>query len=176
MARKLVPRTAANRIALVFGPEDRGLTNVELRLCHDLVTIPTAEFSSLNLAQAVMVMVYELFRASLPPKTEFTPRLATRHELDGMYAQLAEVLVKIDYINPENPDYWMNKLRHFGTRMELRAKEVSIVRGICRQMNWYARKCYQDGLAEGHRQATASGHVKENHTQRPSHKESQKEL
>ncbi|MGB5984419.1 MAG: RNA methyltransferase [Desulfobacterales bacterium] len=149
MARKLMPLTAKNHIALVFGPEDRGLTNAELRRCHDLVTIPTAEFSSLNLAQAVMVMVYELHRASLKPRTNFAPRLATRHELDGMYAQLSMLLTKIDYINPENPDYWMNKIRHFGTRMQLRAKEVSILRGICRQMNWYAGKCYRDGLAAG---------------------------
>jgi tRNA/rRNA methyltransferase len=153
MAQKLIPLTARNRIALVFGPEDRGLTNVELRLCHDLVTIPTADFSSLNLAQAVMVMVYELHRAGLKPKGKFAPRLATRHELDGMYAQLTDLLTKIDYINPENPDYWMNRLRHFGTRMQLRAKEVSIIRGVCRQMNWYAGKCYRDGLKAGRKGA-----------------------
>ena len=153
MARKLAPLMAANRIALVFGPEDRGLTNAELRLCHDLVTIPTAEFSSLNLAQAVMVMAYEVHRAGLQPKGVFAPRLATRHELDGMYAQLTEILTRIDYINPENPDYWMNRLRHFGTRMHLRAKEVSIIRGICRQINWYAGKCYRDGFAAGQREA-----------------------
>ena len=149
MARKLIPLTANNRIALLFGPEDRGLTNVELRLCHDLVTIPTAEFSSLNLAQAVMVMVYELHRASLKPKGTFSPRLATRHELDGMYAQLTDLLTRIDYINPENPHYWMNRVRHFGTRIQLRAKEVSIIRGVCRQMNWYAGKRYRDGLEVG---------------------------
>jgi len=155
MARKLAPMLAANRIALVFGPEDRGLTNTELRLCHDLVTIPTAEFSSLNLAQAVMVMAYEMHRAGLQPKAAFAPRLATRHELDGMYTQLTEILTKIDYINPENPDYWMNKLRHFGTRMQLRAKEVSIIRGICRQINWYTGKCYRDGIKAGHRKDAA---------------------
>src|SRR5271166_2369893 len=57
----------ANKIALVFGREDRGLTNRELKLCHRLVTIPTApEYPSLNLAQAVMVVAYELMMAATP--------------------------------------------------------------------------------------------------------------
>ncbi len=145
MARQLIPISQENQVAMVFGPEDRGLTNEELRLCHLLVNIPTAEFASLNLAQAVMVISYELFKASLPaPKTP-TPRLASRHELDGMYDQIKEILLSIHYILPDNPDYWMNKIRHFLSRLKLRAGEVSIIRGICRQMGWYAGKCYQDG-------------------------------
>jgi len=93
-----------------------------------------------------MIMSYELFKASIQGESHFTHRLATRHELDGMYDQLKEILVRIDYINHENPDYWMNKLRQFFTRMQLGAREVSIIRGICRQMNWYSKKCYEDGL------------------------------
>jgi tRNA/rRNA methyltransferase len=148
LARKLIPISKENRIAIVFGPEDRGLTNEDIRYCHMLVNIPTADFSSLNLAQAVMVMCYEIFNASLEEGPGFAPRLAARHELDGMYDQLREILVRISYINPENPDYWMNYLRHFFTRLELRAKEVSIIRGICRQINWYGKKCYEDGRRE----------------------------
>jgi tRNA/rRNA methyltransferase len=133
-------------VGLLFGPEDRGLTNADMRLCHELVNIPTAEFSSLNLAQAVMVICYELRRFNQPKAKTFVPRLANRHELEGMYAQLKDVLVRISYIQPDNPDYFMNNIRHFGTRMKLRAKEVSIIRGICRQIDWYGRKCLQDGL------------------------------
>jgi tRNA/rRNA methyltransferase len=146
MARALIPITQENRVALLFGPEDRGLTNEELRNCHHLVTIPTARFSSLNLAQAVMVICYELFKATTAEPKAFTPRLATRLELDGMYEQVKDILVRINYIQPENPDYWMNKLRHFFSRLQLRAGEVSILRGICRQINWYAGKCHQDGV------------------------------
>lgn len=146
MARTLIPITQENQVALLFGPEDRGLTNEELRNCHHLVTIPTARFSSLNLAQAVMVICYELFKATTAQSKAFTPRLATRLELDGMYDQAKDILVRINYIQPENPDYWMNKLRHFFSRLQLRAGEVSILRGICRQINWYAGKCYQDGV------------------------------
>jgi len=149
LAEKLVPLTAENRVAILFGPEDRGLTNDDLRLCHDLVNIPTADFSSLNLAQAVMVMCYELFKASRDDLRSFAPRLASRHELDGMYEQLKDILVRIDYINKENPEYWLGKVRHFFTRLQLRAREVSIIRGICRQINWYSGKCYQDGVEAG---------------------------
>ncbi len=146
LASELAAITENNRVGLVFGPEDRGLTNEDLRLCHRLVTIPTAEFSSLNLAQAVMIICYELRRDQTAASKPFVPRLANRHELDGMYAQLKEVLVKISYIQPDNPDYFMNNIRQFGTRLKLRAKEVSIIRGICRQINWYGKKCFQDGM------------------------------
>ncbi len=153
MARDLVPIASNNRVAIVFGPEDRGLTNAELRLCHRLVTIPTADFASLNLAQAVMVICYELFQTSLPEPETFAPRLASRYELDGMYEQVKEILVRINYIQPENPDYWMNKLRHFFSRLQLRAGEVSIIRGICRQIDWYSHKCYQDGRKAGRKES-----------------------
>jgi tRNA/rRNA methyltransferase len=145
LARELLPICADNRVAVLFGPEDRGLTNDDLRLCHWLVNIPTADFSSLNLAQAVMIVCYALFSAGRPEARVHVPRLASRHELDGMYDQVKDILVRINYINPENPDYWMNKIRQYFTRMQLRAKEVSIIRGICRQINWYAGRRYEDG-------------------------------
>ncbi|MBW1777217.1 MAG: RNA methyltransferase [Deltaproteobacteria bacterium] len=152
MAQTLIPISRENRIAVVFGPEDRGLTNAELRLCHLLVTIPTARFSSLNLAQAVMIICYELHRAAAPEPPAPPGRLATRHELDGMYDQVKDLLVRINYINPENPDYWMGKIRRFFTRMQLKAGEVSIIRGICRQVYWYSRKCYLDGTRHKEKQ------------------------
>ncbi len=145
LAAELVSITGKNQAAIVFGPEDRGLSNTDIQLCHALVTIPTAEFSSLNLAQAVMVICYELFKVQHPAKGNFIPRLANRHELEGMYTQLGDILVKISYINPENPAYWMNKLRHFFNRLPLRAREISIIRGVCRQIHWYGEKRYQDG-------------------------------
>ncbi|MFZ7126276.1 MAG: RNA methyltransferase [Desulfobacterales bacterium] len=149
MAAELAGISQDNEVAVVFGPEDRGLANEDIRLCHKLVTIPTADFSSLNLAQAVMVICHELFNAAVCPSHPFSPRLATRHELDGMYDQLRDILVRISYINPENPDYWLNRLRHFFTRIGLRARDVSIIRGICRQVDWYARKNYEDGFRDG---------------------------
>jgi tRNA/rRNA methyltransferase len=145
IAEQLVPVSLKNRIAILFGPEDKGLSNKEIRYCHLIVNIPTSEFSSLNLAHAVTIMCYEIFVATLESPIDFTPRLACRQELDGMYAQLKDILVRISFIRPENPDYWMNNLRHFFSRMKLRSKEVSIIRGMCRQIDWYGNKCFKDG-------------------------------
>ena len=145
VAGRLISIARQNQVALLFGPEDRGLTNTDLQLCHIIVNIPTADFSSLNLSQAVILMCYEILRAGENENPQPVPRLAARHELDGMYATLKEILVRIDYINKENPDYWMNKIRRFGNRIQLRAGEVSVIRGICRQIDWYGKKCYQDG-------------------------------
>ncbi len=155
MAQHLISFSQSNRIAILFGPEDRGLTNEDLRFCHALVSIPTAEFSSLNLSQAVLVICYELFQASVAGSDRFTPRLANRFELDNMYHHLKEILVKISFLNPANPEYWLNNLRAFFSRMQLRAKDVKMIRGICRQVDWYAEKRYQDGLAEGIAQSTS---------------------
>ncbi|MBU1053678.1 MAG: RNA methyltransferase [Proteobacteria bacterium] len=146
MAKKLADLSQNNRIAILFGSEDRGLINEDIRFCHELINIPSSDFSSLNVSQAVLLVCYELFLAGIEEKTKYSPRLASRHELDGMYEQVKETLVKIDYINHENPDYWMNKIRHFFTRVELRAGEVSIIRGICRQINWYGKNSYKKGI------------------------------
>ncbi len=145
LAQMLIPISIENRIAILFGPEDRGLSNEDIRLCHELVNIPTAEFSSVNIAQAAMIICYEIFSAHRKENVEHTPRLANRFELDGMYDQLKEILVRISYINAENPDYWMNKLRHFCSRLKLQAKEVSMIRGICRQIDWYGKKQFDEG-------------------------------
>lgn len=147
MAGRLIPICQNNRVAVLFGPEDRGLTNPELRYCHGLVNIPTAEFSSINLAHSVMIVCYELFKAGMSPPREFAPRLATRHELDAMYEQLKETLVRISFIQADNPDHWLDRFRRFFSRLPLRSGEVSLVRGVCRQINWYAAKCYKDAKA-----------------------------
>jgi tRNA/rRNA methyltransferase len=164
MAKKLVALSQNNRIAILFGSEDKGLINEDIRLCHELINIPSSDFSSLNVAQAVLLVCYELFLSEIKEKTKFSPRLASRHELDGMYEQVKEILVRIDYINHENPDYWMNKLRHFFTRLELKAGEVSIIRGICRQIDWYGKSSYKKGVKEGNveKQNFASLHKREN--------------
>jgi tRNA/rRNA methyltransferase len=142
MAAKLLPICANNEVALLFGPEDRGLANADLRLCHALVTIPSSAFSSLNLAQAVMILCYELFLAGRQECPQpFVPKLANRRELDAMYDHLKEVFIKINFINPENPDFWMRSIRRFFSRIGLQARDVKVIRGICRQIDWYGEKC-----------------------------------
>ncbi len=144
VAARLVSICATNEVALLFGPEDRGLSNADLRLCHELVTIPSADFSSLNLAQAVMVLCYELFLAGRQERAKpFVPKLANRHELDAMYEHLKEVFLRINFINPENPDFWMRSIRRFFSRAGLQARDVKVIRGICRQIDWYTEQYRQ---------------------------------
>ncbi len=149
LAGKLVSISKNNKIAIVFGPENKGLSNADIRYCHILVNIPTANFSSINLAQSVMIICYEILMADQKKSDEFVPRLASRHELDGMYEQVKDILVRINFINPENPDYWMNNLRHFFTRLQLRSKEVSTIRGLCRQIDWYGKSQRRLGCKAG---------------------------
>ncbi len=139
MAARLVEVSGKNDVALLFGPENWGLTNQELAFCQMLVTIPTATCSSLNLAQAVMVLAYELFTAQ-GARPRFEPRLANSKELESMYAILQETLVKINFISHQNPEHWMFMVRRFLSRHGLRAREAQIVKGVCRQIDWFTRR------------------------------------
>ncbi len=140
LAESIVGISRNNDIAIMFGPEDRGLSNEHLQYCHTITTIPTSDFSSLNLAQAVLIICYEIFRAGMKKSESTPPRLANNFELEGMYEHLKDVLLKIGFLNPQNPDHWMLYVRRFFSRLPLRAREVRIVRGICRQIDWYTGK------------------------------------
>lgn len=139
LALRLVELSKNNDIALLFGPENWGLTNKELPFCHALVTIPTADCASLNLAQAVLVLAYELWLVR-HPQPRYEPRLANIRELESMYDMLRETLVKIDFISHQNPDYWMMNVRRLFNRHGLRAREAQVVKGICRQIDWYVKR------------------------------------
>ena len=130
-------------VALVFGPEDRGLENMETAQCTHLVTIPTApDASSLNLAQAVLILLYECFTASLEhayhpdraPKGRKTSRAATLEEQELLFATLEETLSRIDFLPRENAGWFMRPLRQFFQRAALRRHEFDIFMGICRQI------------------------------------------
>lgn len=140
LASELISISQENRVGILFGPEDCGLSNEQLRFCQNIVTIHTAYFSSLNLSHAVMIICYELFMNSREPNTVSLPRLANSFELEGMYDHLQKVLLKIGFINPQNPEHWMNNVRRFLSRVSLRAREVKIIRGICRQIDWYTEQ------------------------------------
>ena len=137
MAANLIDISQHNRVALLFGPEDRGLANKDLRLCHGLVKIPTSErLKSINLSHAVMILCYEIFTAQRNDLETFTPRLATAAEIEDMYEQIKALLQKIGFLNPQNPEYWMLHIRRFFSRTRLFSKDVKIIRGVCRQLDW----------------------------------------
>jgi tRNA/rRNA methyltransferase len=139
IAEQVVNISRKNKVALLFGPEDTGLSNDELRLCHAVATIPTArDLKSINLSHAVIILCYEIFVASITASEEIIPKLALAKETEGMYGQIKALLADIGFLNPENPDYWMMHLRRLFNRAGLLSREVKIIRGICRQLEWYA--------------------------------------
>jgi tRNA/rRNA methyltransferase len=141
-AAELDALAGSNKIAIVFGREDRGLTNRELKLCHRLITIPTApEYPSLNLAQAVMVVAYELMMAaneSAAVQASRPPEFVAASVSDPMLERMADALVSIGFISGDNPDHIMFALREILGRSGLTAREVEIFNGMARQMRWVA--------------------------------------
>lgn len=138
----IVSHLRNNQVALLFGPEHRGLTNEDLQYCNLLTTIPTAGFSSVNLAQAVAIHCYELYyglRYTLSGELDsFAPKRAATREMEGMYAHVEEMLQAINFLEQTDYAYWMRNIRNFLGRIGLQSKEVRIIRGVCRQVLWYA--------------------------------------
>jgi tRNA/rRNA methyltransferase len=139
-AARLGPET---RFAVVFGREDRGLTNAELDLCHLVVTVPTApEHPSLNLAQAVLLICYELRGGSeaSAPHMATPDEPATSEELEELYQHARKVLLRVGFLDRQNPERILRVLRRLLGRAGPDSREVAILRGILRQMDWYAAK------------------------------------
>lgn len=138
MVADLLPKLAENRVALLFGPEDCGLTNDDLKFCNTVASIPTADFASLNLAQAVAILSYELYTGVLQFHSDSAgkscAKLAQSSELEGMYAQIELTLRKMQFLKEMDYGYWMHNIRNFLGRVGLRSREVKFVRGFCRQV------------------------------------------
>ena len=132
-------------VAVLFGPEDKGLTNEEIAPCQALISIPThPNLPSLNLAQAVLIFSYELFLATLvdPERGSSSQgsisKLAEFQKVEGMFAHLENLLYRIGFLHPQNPKRIMHVLRRIGGRARLSDRDVAILRGIFHQLEWYA--------------------------------------
>ncbi len=131
-AAEVHQRAQAGNVAVVFGPEKTGLNNADMDLCAALVSIPTTEFSSLNLAMAVQVVAYELFMQVAEPKApaDAEAPAATHEELEHLYAHIERLARESGFLNPDNPRYLMRRLRRLFARAEPDRNEVNILRGI----------------------------------------------
>ena len=138
-AGKLLPLAAqGDQVALVFGREDKGLTTAELDLCQQCLTIPSnATLPSLNLAQAVVVCLYEFqrVRGEQANRTHGRKKLAANAELEALYQHMRRSLVGIDYLDQQNPDHILRSFRHIFGRAELNPREVRILRGLFNQID-----------------------------------------
>ncbi len=125
--------------ALVFGPESSGLTTGELSLCHARVRIPVDPAQpSLNLAQAVLILAYEI---RLSHEGEPPPRATARAEageLEAALRDLEEGLVGIGYLNRDHPGAILAELRLLLARAGPTPREASLLRGLARQIRWAA--------------------------------------
>lgn len=122
-------------VAIVFGRERTGLTNEELGHCHQHVFIPTAsDFSSLNLAAAVQVMVYEIYMGAFAAEHEVEKpaqrSLATAEQMNGYYQHLEQTLTKIEFLDPKQPKMLLQRLRRLFNRAQIDDTELNILRGI----------------------------------------------
>jgi tRNA/rRNA methyltransferase len=142
--RGLVPEILAHserqKVGILFGPEDTGLVDGDLILCHRLARIPTASGGkSINLAQAVMILGYELFLGYLENEPARVPKLASIEQLEAMYAQLETALLRIGFLHEQNARHMMFALRRIFGRTGLEVQDVGILRGLARQIQWYSQ-------------------------------------
>ncbi len=126
---------SAGPVALLFGREDHGLSNQALDLCQRTVTIPTnPEHSSLNLAQAVLLMAYELRMAAgeapafRPPRRGAPP--ATVEELETLFGDVERALWAVDFFKSRQTETVMRTLRAVAQRSDLDARETVFLRAV----------------------------------------------
>ncbi len=142
VAKKIAELNGQSRVALVFGREHSGLTNEELQFCHYTVNIPTnPDFSSLNVASAIQVMCYEIFKTveNQPEtrQTEFQECAVTSQQLEGFFRHLEQVMITTEFLDRKNPGLLMQRLRRLYHRLEMSKNEVDILRGILSSVEKY---------------------------------------
>jgi tRNA/rRNA methyltransferase len=144
LAQQAAARAGGGRLGLVFGPEAEGLRNDELALCHVRVHIPTDPAQhSLNLAQAVLLLAYELRMATLgldAPAPDAPAPPASAGEAEAALDDLREALLAAGYLNPANPEGILAELRGLFARAGLTPREATLLRGMARQILWSARR------------------------------------
>jgi len=155
------------RSALIFGPEDRGLSNEELKFAQRFVRIPSSSaYPALNLAQAVAVCCYELSQlANISPNTsaeDLSLSASSRRvsspiqpassapleRLEGFYEHLETLLLNIGYLYPHTAASRMEKFRRLFNRADLSQTEVNMLRGILSQMEWALNEAQQSGTVD----------------------------
>ena len=139
VAAEVVRRAGRERIAVLFGRETSGLSNDELQKCHKHLVIPASpDYSSLNLAMAVQVVCYELYRqlGEVQLDTgEWDRAPATAAELEALLAHFEQALAAVGFLDPANPGQTMTRLRRLFTRIVPDETEVQMLRGMLRQLS-----------------------------------------
>jgi tRNA/rRNA methyltransferase/tRNA (cytidine32/uridine32-2'-O)-methyltransferase len=134
-ARELLLAADEGTVGMVFGREDKGLPNEILDRVHSVVIIPTTEHASLNLAQAVMIALYELHlavgdatRTLAPPRKDAPP--ATEAQLEQYFADMQRSLEAIEFFKTRNAEHIMRTVRSLTARAAPDARELSLMRAM----------------------------------------------
>lgn len=139
-APRILETAAAQPVALVFGSEDNGLTREELALCTHIMRIPSDEgYTSLNLAQSVMVCAYELFVASgtFEPLAERSPECPSAMR-EAFFTKWEKALQGIGFMSEDTTEHMMLGLRRIFSRAPLTEKDIQILLGVASQTQWAA--------------------------------------
>ena len=152
-AERMAVASSTEQVAVLFGREDRGLTNEELKVCNLHLNIPTSDaYSSLNLAMAVQIVCYELRMLLAQPELPVTDDeqwdtpFSTRDNMERFYTHMEQTLVDIEFLDPAAPRQLMARLRRLYARVRLDEMELNILRGIMTEtQKWVKRGRRNDG-------------------------------
>jgi tRNA (cytidine32/uridine32-2'-O)-methyltransferase len=146
-ARRIGQVCGREQVAVLFGREDRGLTNDELKVCNLHLNIPTSEaYSSLNLAMAVQIVCYELrmlaVKDELPASEDeqWDTPFTNRENMERFYTHLEQTLADIEFLDPAAPRQLMVRLRRLYGRVRLDEMELNILRGILTETQKWVEK------------------------------------
>lgn len=140
-------------VALLFGREDRGLLNEELAQCHIITRVPAAcAHPSLNLAQAVMVCVYELFQLSGDPPPPVSMPLAGNEDIERICLRINDTLRMVGFVSHPEPDTFLRSIRRiFRQSFRLEMRDVAALHKMCDHIAYYVRttgKTKSDGTTD----------------------------
>ncbi len=160
--RQAAPHLLDDGVAVLFGPEDHGLSNEDLNVCQGYVSIPTAAYASLNLAQAVLLVACEVHLArhaapvsdamgagetvpaaapgAVPAAVPATVERAPREQLERFYGQLVEAFHRIGYTDAQRERAILRVYRGMFDRVALTPREVAALRGLVSQVMWAAEQ------------------------------------
>jgi len=139
VAPEIVTAAQSGKVALIFGPEDHGLSNKDLEYCQLLITIPShPDYQSLNVAQAAIICLYEIYLTCLAPAENSGIQRAPAEDVERLFDRMRHSLLKIGFLDSENPEHMLLAFRRIFGRTGLEDKDVRILTGLFRQIEWYA--------------------------------------
>lgn len=142
---RAITEAGQHEVAVVFGREDRGLTNEELQKCNFHVTIPSnPEYGVLNVAAALQVICYEIrmswieaVEGKAPHFDEWDVPPASQQQMEHYFRHLEETLAQLDFLDPDNPRQTITRIRRLYNRLRLDEMELAILRGMLTSMQNY---------------------------------------